>query len=1312
MKRSRARNRAPALPERSRIAQYAPRGLEVFRDLRSTASRIALSTALLGSPLAWTGAARAADECGPGPTVICAPDPGSYASGITYSSSTTGLSVTFGSGVVVSTPTDSTPGLNVSATSATDVGPVVIDTRQGSIDTGGQSSTGIRASNAAGSLQILSGNITTTGASANAIEASATGTGTLMVDTRGGVIQTSGDSAGGLIVNGNGAMDISVYTANVTASGQNGFGMVVQNSGSGQTLIDTTAGTVSTSGASFSGGIFGYAGDGMLTIRTANVSTVGSDSAAITAYGFGAGAIEVDTSAGTISTRGDQSQGVVGASFYGGTLTIRTADVSTVGNNSSAINADSSGGGAVLVDTTAARINANNPAVGGIRTAGEASDGILVTARRFDSTLTSNITVLSGDVITQGPFSDGIATYGGNTVRIDARGGAITTSGAQSIGIGVFSIRPETMATIDAGPISTSGQNAFGVGVALLTAPRSYICDDTGCQPDPASNTNSGAATITVHAPIVATGRDSGGIVAISFAPSGWTSGPITVNANANISATGQNAVGIAAASGNGPVAITVASGISVMGGWAANPGDRSATPPPPPFSDFVPQSWVGGNLQAAGIVIYSGATGSSPAMTINNLGTIGAWSDQAIAMGFTCANSENGPPLNNPCTGVMPSVQQLQVMNQAQGTINGYVTFLPGAPHQFDNSGTFNVRHFADTNGDGTPDTKRVSVSDFGGPGATFNNFSGGLVKLAEVPSAPVIDSTGYYVPTTGSDRRLLDTGTYDLFRQGVVQGQFVNLATFNNQGTIDLTGPVVGNTLVITGGPGVVNGTLQPGGGVFNTGGSLLVNTVLNGGMAPGGSTGSVSDMLIVDATRVGTGPTTIFVTNRGGTGAATPGNGIELVEVMNKAASAAGAFVLGGAYRTPDGLPAVVGGAYAYTLHQGGVGGDAGDGNWYLRSQLNPTPPGPTPPTPNPPRYNPGVPIYETYGRVLLGMHGISTLEQRVGTRYAEPAEVAPAVPMRVFCKDAARNFICDLTDQQRGYYQGTTATGSQANNATVGWMRLDAAFGQFAPAYSRSSSSGNTDMQAIEGGFDAQLYNNGDSRLFGGVLFRYGYQSVRVNSPHGDGRIGIQGYGIGGTLTWYGANDVYVDGQARATWYRSSLRSDLVGANLAGGENAAFGYAFSVEVGKKFALSERWSLTPQVQLAYSQVRFDRFTDIFGAQVSLPNAQSLLARLGLAATYETRWRAENGQTSATRLYGIANLYYEFLNGAAVEVSGERFAQRTDRLWAGLGLGANYSWNDGSYTLFGEASANTSLQQFGASYLISGKAGLRVRF
>ncbi|WP_109578168.1 autotransporter outer membrane beta-barrel domain-containing protein, partial [Aminobacter sp. AP02] len=192
---------------------------------------------------------------------------------------------------------------------------------------------------------------------------------------------------------------------------------------------------------------------------------------------------------------------------------------------------------------------------------------------------------------------------------------------------------------------------------------------------------------------------------------------------------------------------------------------------------------------------------------------------------------------------------------------------------------------------------------------------------------------------------------------------------------------------------------------------GGQIGLNTYL-------GADGAPSDMLVINGGTT-TGDTTLIVKNTTGPGALTVANGILVVDTINGATSESTAFTLAGDYITKDGQPAVVGGAYAYTLHFNGVGADSGDQNWYLRSLAIPNPPGPVPPVPPKPRYQPGVPIYEVYPQNLLALAAVPTMQQRVGNRYW--TEPAPA-PETVFCKDASQNFQCPVTGAQAQYYAG--------------------------------------------------------------------------------------------------------------------------------------------------------------------------------------------------------------------------------------------------------------------------------------------------
>jgi Autochaperone Domain Type 1 len=162
--------------------------------------------------------------------------------------------------------------------------------------------------------------------------------------------------------------------------------------------------------------------------------------------------------------------------------------------------------------------------------------------------------------------------------------------------------------------------------------------------------------------------------------------------------------------------------------------------------------------------------------------------------------------------------------------------------------------------------------------------------------------------------------------------------------------------------------------------------------------GGAATHSDTLVVDGTSVGpNGATQTFIRNAGGAGALTVGDGILVVEVLDPARSAAGAFALS--------VPELRAGAFDYRLFHGGVNG-SNPGDWFLRSEIVVPPVTPSvalvplapslPSTPPPAALPPGVypiigPELATYGVVQplarqLGLTILGTLNDRVGDTYA--------------------------------------------------------------------------------------------------------------------------------------------------------------------------------------------------------------------------------------------------------------------------------------------------------------------------------------
>ena len=213
-----------------------------------------------------------------------------------------------------------------------------------------------------------------------------------------------------------------------------------------------------------------------------------------------------------------------------------------------------------------------------------------------------------------------------------------------------------------------------------------------------------------------------------------------------------------------------------------------------------------------------------------------------------------------------------------------------------------FDLRHFADTNGDGVRDTLRVAIADLGdGPNNSFTN--NGTLRLPAVTGATTLDSTGQYLPL-GNPNNAMALG-------GPLQGHLIGVTTFTNSGIIDLqSNPVAGDVLVITGARQA--GVAGPGtpGTFISNGGTLRLDTVLNQGGAA-----TRSDTLVVDGTSVGPGgATSMAIRNAGGAGALTVGDGILVVQALNPARSASGAFSLQGG--------SITAGAFDYFLFKGGV------------------------------------------------------------------------------------------------------------------------------------------------------------------------------------------------------------------------------------------------------------------------------------------------------------------------------------------------------------------------------------------------------
>jgi hypothetical protein len=271
---------------------------------------------------------------------------------------------------------------------------------------------------------------------------------------------------------------------------------------------------------------------------------------------------------------------------------------------------------------------------------------------------------------------------------------------------------------------------------------------------------------------------------------------------------------------------------------------------------------------------------------------------------------------------------------------------------------------------GTGTASNPLVNFQTLMMQGAAWNWTGSGTFTTALLQSG-TLTLTG----TLGTSPAVSVSSGAALDMAGVSQ----TFGNVNNAGTIFTHGAGPGTTLTVANYAGA--------------GGNIVFNTFL-------GADNSPSDRLVVNG-RTATGTTTLTLHNTMGPGEPTTANGILVVNAINGATTAPGAFTL-----APGELRA---GVFDYRLFQAGITG--GDPNsWFLRSTFlvpaatpsamppaylpafGPTPSNVLPPDPPPATLPPGLypiigPEIATYGVVQpiarqMGLQILGTLHERIG------------------------------------------------------------------------------------------------------------------------------------------------------------------------------------------------------------------------------------------------------------------------------------------------------------------------------------------
>lgn len=431
--------------------------------------------------------------------------------------------------------------------------------------------------------------------------------------------------------------------------------------------------------------------------------------------------------------------------------------------------------------------------------------------------------------------------------------------------------------------------------------------------------------------------------------------------------------------------------------------------------------------------------------------------------------------------------------------------------------------------------------------------------------------------------------------------------------------------------------------------SGGILGINTVL-------GDDASDSDLLVIDG-GTASGTTGIVVTNAGGGGAQTTGDGIRVVDAINGASTGPDAFRLD---------RRVAAGAYEYLLFRGGAS-DSED--WFLRSHLIEEP------TVETPIYRPEAPLYSPVPDTArsLGLAFLGTLHERVGEQMNIKTQA-------------------DQNDRFNGM-----------------WARLIGERGKNSWSGELNGHAHDISLVGFQGGVDIYRAENEDGhRNHVGVYAAYASQRARIsgfalgvdNLAVGD--LEVSGPAIGAYWTHYWPKGAYLDAVVQGNWFDVNARSDY-NAQL---NTRGHGFLASLEAGHPIVIGEGWQLEPQAQIIYQSVSVNESSDAFSS-VAWQAEDAVTGRLGTRLQYSF----EDG-VKLWQPYAKVNLWHGFGGTDTIALGGSpslqsRFGQTSVEV--GGGITARFSKMT---SLYGHVDYKRSLSGEQKLSSIQGAVGLRLNW
>ncbi|MBL5862146.1 autotransporter outer membrane beta-barrel domain-containing protein [Serratia fonticola] len=510
--------------------------------------------------------------------------------------------------------------------------------------------------------------------------------------------------------------------------------------------------------------------------------------------------------------------------------------------------------------------------------------------------------------------------------------------------------------------------------------------------------------------------------------------------------------------------------------------------------------------------------------------------------------------------------------INAGNATIvnSGIITGSEGIAIQFDQEGDYTNSLTLNTG-------SQLNGSVLGGSGHDLLVLNGsGTESLDKFVGFETLTMQGDNWRLTGSGNlaNQTDINSGNLQLDGVLTTPVMNI---HESGSLTGTGRLIGNVSnqgVLAPGSNTDFSTLTIQGNYVGNGGSLVLKTQL-------AADDSFSDKLVI--TGDASGDTRVQIINKGGSGALTAANGIQVVQIGGASDAT---FTLQGR---------VVAGAYEYKLFKNAL--DSEDGDWYLRSAKNPNLPPPPPVTPG-------------------GDEEDSNISLNTNKPNVSPAPLLrPEVGAYLGNQIAAQRLFIHSLHDRLGEPQ---FVGQEDQDHSSVWVRVLG--GRMESQSAQGEIDERSDSTVMQIGGDIGVWENADSRLLVGIMAGYGSTHTRAraqdNAAKATGE--LNGYNLGLYGNWYQnaakMTGPYIDTWLQYAWYDNTVK----GNELSSEHYRSNTLSASIETGWTFVLAElpgsQVLFEPQAQVIYSHYTQEDHTEANGTRIHSQSTRQMQTRLGV--------------------------------------------------------------------------------------------------